>query len=441
MSAKSRSETSHLTANFRNDPYWLDAAGSELNKLTGSPETLPVRAEVVVIGAGYTGLSAALELARAGRDVVVLDALGVGAGCSSRNGGLVGPSYHKLGLDGLAASHGRKKANSVIAESRDCLEYLLEFIGNEKIDCSLRRSGRFRGADRPGHYEDLAREIKGLQKAVELEADMVPQADQHAEIGSDAYYGGAVYHRDGHLHPGQYVAGLAARVEAAGARIIGHSEVSGIRRDDRFLTLAVGGRQLEADQVLVATNGYTPPALGWFRRRVIPIRSAIIATEAVATSLIKELSPKDRCFSGTSRLMLYYRASSDGTRMILGGRSAHLDDRPMSYTRDLHTQMIRIFPQLADVKVTHGWSGTVAYTFDHVPHIGQHKGLYYAMGYCGSGVGRATFYGNKVAKKMMGQPGATTALDDLDFRTRPFYTGMPWFLPAILRWHAFMDKR
>jgi len=433
--------SNHLTAQFRNSPYWLDWAGPVLDELTAGPESLPTRAEVAIIGAGYTGLSAALELARAGRHVVVLDAVGAGAGCSSKNGGLLGPSYHKLGLEGLAASHGKDKAYKVIAESRECLESLLDFISSEKIDCDLRRTGRFRGADQPKHYEDLAREIEGLKKTVDLDADMVSRADQRAEIGSDAYYGGAVYHHDGHLDPGRYVAGLASRVTDAGAAILGQAAVTGVRQDGNVFTLSIGTRRLKADQVLVATNGYTPAALGWFRRRVIPIRSAIIATEAVEPSLIKELSPKNRCFAGTSRLMLYYRPSPDGTRMIFGGRTFDLDDRPMAYTKDLYRQLIRIFPQLADVKISHCWSGTVAYTFDHVPHIGRHKGLYFAMGYCGSGVGRSTYYGNKIAKKMLGNPNGATALDDLAFRTRPFYTGTPWFLPAILRWHAFMDKR
>ena len=251
---------------------------------------------------------------------------------------------------------------------------------------------------------------------------------------------GKAYHNDGHLHPGKYVAGLAARVDSAGAPIIGRAAVTGIRQDRNVFTLAIGERQLEADQVLVATNGYTPPALGWFRRRVLPIRSAIISTEAVEPSLIRELSPKDRCFGGTSRLMLYYRPSPDGTRMIFGGRTFNLNDRPMAYTKDLQTQLVHIFPQLVGAKISHGWSGTVAYTFDHVPHIGQHNGLYYAMGYCGSGVGRSTYYGRKIARKMMGEADGATALDDLPFRTRPFYTGTPWFLPAILRWHQFIDK-
>lgn len=432
--------TDYLTADFRNSAYWLDTTDLDSPAIASPAESLPTKVEVAIIGAGFTGLSAALELARAGREVAVVDASGIGAGCSSRNGGLIGPSYHKLGLDGLASSHGVKKMHNVLAESRDCLEHLVELIENEHIDCGMRRTGRFRGADKPGHYEDLAREVQSLQSAVDLDADMVPRSEQHHEIGSDAYFGGVVYHKDGHLNPGQYVAGLAQKACESGAKIFGHSAVTGIRRESDGFTLAIGSRQLEADQVLVATNGYTPPALGWFRRRILPIRSAIITTEALPKSLVRELSPKDRGLGGTSRLMLYYRPSSDGTRMVFGGRAFHLDDRPHAYTRDLREQLVRIFPQLDDTKISHGWSGTVAYTFDHVPHIGEHDGLHFAMGYCGSGVGRSTFYGRKVALKMMGDPQGATALDELSFPTKPFYTGSPWFLPAVLRWHSLMDR-
>ena len=233
---------------------------------------------------------------------------------------------------------------------------------------------------------------------------------------------------------------LAKLVHAAGAKIAGHAEVTGIRREADGFELAIGERKLIAKQVLVATNGYTPRALGWFRRRILPIRSAIVSTEAVEPALIRELSPKDRCLGGTSRLMLYYRPSSDGTRMVFGGRAFHLDDRPAAYTQDLYESLIRIFPQLDGVRLSHGWSGTVAYTFDHVPHLGQQDGLFYAMGYCGSGVGRSTFYGHKVALKMMDDPRGATSLDDLPFKSKPFYNGTPWFLPAVLRWHSLMDR-
>jgi glycine/D-amino acid oxidase-like deaminating enzyme len=434
--------SSHLAHDFRNTPYWWDSAGTEFEAQSGdSSGTLPERAEVAIIGGGYTGLSAALTLARAGRDVVLLDAEMPGYGCSSRNGGLVGPSFHKLGLTGLVARHGIRKAHAILSESMDALKFLYAFIEAENIDCGLQRTGRFRGADRPGHYEDLAKEIEGLKPAVGLEADMVSRHEQHAEIGSDAYYGGAIYHQDGHLHPGRYVAGLIERVRAAGVQIVGNAAVTGMRQDSGQQVLAIGNRQLVSRQVLVATNGYTPRALPYFRRRVIPLRSAIITTAPLKQDLMRELSPKGRGFGGTSRLVLYYRPSPDGTRMVFGGRTFHQDDRPAAYTNDLYDRMTQIFPQLNGVKITHGWSGTVAYTFDHAPHIGNHEGVFYAMGYCGSGVGRATWFGRKVALKMIGDPEGKTSLDDLVFETRPFYTGTPWFLPFIIRWHAFWDGR
>ncbi|HGG63505.1 MAG TPA: FAD-binding oxidoreductase, partial [Rhodobacteraceae bacterium] len=132
--------------------------------------------------------------------------------------------------------------------------------------------------------------------------------------------------------------------------------------------------------------------------------------------------------------------SPDGTRVVFGGRAFDNADRPDHYAPDLRRLMLRVFPQLADARITHGWSGTVAYTFDYAPHLGCHDGLHYVMGYCGSGVGRATYFGHKAALKMLGDKGGVTALDGLEFPTRAFYNGTPWFLPAVLRWQSFMDR-
>jgi glycine/D-amino acid oxidase-like deaminating enzyme len=131
--------------------------------------------------------------------------------------------------------------------------------------------------------------------------------------------------------------------------------------------------------------------------------------------------------------------------MVFGGRAFNQADRPENYTRDLHRLMTRIFPQLRETGISHAWSGTVAYTFDHAPHIGRipegaMAGAHYAMGYCGSGVGRATWFGRKAALKILGDAEGSTPLDDLTFETRPLYSGNPWFLPAILRWHNLLDR-
>jgi glycine/D-amino acid oxidase-like deaminating enzyme len=421
-------------------PYWWDTGGQNESLACEPASSLPQEVDVAIIGGGYTGLSAALTLARAGRSVAVLDAHWPGFGCSSRNGGLLGPSFHKLGYQGLLASVGEAAARDILAESMDALTFVKDFIDAEAIDCGFHPSGRFRGAARPAHYEGLARQAEDLRAAVGLAFDMVPRGEQRVEIGSDHYHGGIVYHQDGHLHPALYLRGLGRRALAAGARLFSGAPVTALRPATERFELMVAGRRLVARQVLLATNGYTGKPFAYHRRRVIPLRSAMIATEPLGAGRMKELSPNNRGFGDTSRLVLYYRPSPDGERMVFGGRAFDIADRPARYVPDLYRLMTRIFPQLRGVALSHAWSGTVAYTFDHAPHIGQLDGLYFAMGYCGSGVGRATYFGRKVALKMLDDPEGRTSLDGLAFSTRPFYSGHPWFLPVVLRWHSWADR-
>lgn len=423
---------------YKTRPYWWDAV--ELPALCAGPEDLPAKTDVLIVGGGYSGLSAALTLARGGREVTLIDSGHPGYGCSARNGGLVGPSFHKLGLDGLSAAYGEKKALELMRESLESLNFLKTFLRQEKIECGFHESGRFQGAASPNHYERLARRVDGLNKVLDLQAEIVPKAEQHAEIGSERYHGGAVYTRDGHLHPGLFAAGLAERAKAAGAALFGKAPMTAHRREAEGWEVEVAGRRIAARELVIATNGYTGKVTGNLRRRVLPIRSAIIATEELPEELAKSLSPKNRGLGETFRLFHYYRPSPDGRRMIFGGRAPHLDDRPESYSRELYADMLKIYPQLEGYRITHAWSGTVAYSFDHAPHLGQMDGLWYVMGYCGSGVGRATYFGRKLGLKMLGDPEGRSPLDDLPFPTRPLYSGHPWFLPAVIRWHAFLDS-
>ena len=434
---------------WRNNPYWwdfgLDNQPLELELLARPIEEVPAQSDCIVVGAGYSGLSAALTLARAGRSVIVLDSSQPGYGCSGRNGGLIGPSFHKLGLAGLKAHLGETKAGAVMRESMDILIWLKQFIAQEGIECGLVEAGRFRGAVTAQHYDELARQAEGVGKLVDLEYEMRPQSEQRKHIGSDYYKGGIVYHQDGHLHPGLYLKGLASRALEAGVQIFAPARVEQVEAGGDGYRVTLGGTSINCGEVLIATNGYTDQAFPYLRRRVIPIRSAIIATEPLSADLMRELSPLRQGFGDSSRLMPYYRPSPDGTRMIFGGRALNLADRPENYAADLHRLMTRIFPQLRTTAISHAWSGTVAYTFDHAPHIGRvtegpMSGVCYAMGYCGSGVGRATWFGRKAALKILGDPEGATPLDDLSFKTRPLYTGHPWFLPVILRWNSLLDR-
>ena len=430
-----------MSEGIQNRPYWWDDSGLPDADLSLDPQTLPDTVDTLIIGAGYSGLSAALTLAQAGRDVTVIDGDMIGYGCSSRNGGQIGPSFHKLGVAGLTAAFGQAKATAILRESMDSLTYLKTLITDEGIACDLQpESGRFKGISRASHYEETARSNEALAKAVGFAFEMVPKAQQSAHIGSDFYHGGAVYPEDGQLQPAKLVKGLAQKAIAAGARLYAPARAKGVQRDGDRFAVRIGDRTVSAKQVLVATNGYSGPELPFFHRRIMPLRSAIIATEQLSPDLIRSAFPDGKCVVDSSRLVLYYRPSPDGTRVVFGGRSFDNADRPDHYTPDLRRLMLRIFPQLADAKITHAWSGTVAYTFDYAPHLGCHDGLHYVMGYCGSGVGRATYFGHKAALKMLGEKGGETALDGLEFPTRAFYAGKPWFLPAVLRWQSLMDR-
>lgn len=430
-----------MSEGILNHPYWWDETGLPDAQIAQAPDALPDTVETLIVGAGYSGLSAALTLARGGRDVAVIDSEIIGHGCSSRNGGQIGPSFHKLGLAGLTAAFGTGKAHDILRESMDSLTYLKTLIADEGIDCDMQpNSGRFKGARRAAHYDEIARSNEDLAKAVGFQFEMVPKAQQSTYIGSDFYHGGAIYPDDGLLHPAKFVLGLAQLAIAAGVKLYAPARATAVQRDGGAFTVQVGGKSVSASQVLIATNGYSGPELPFFHRRVIPVRSAIIATEPLSPELIRSAFPTGGAVVDSSRLLRYYRASPDGRRVVFGGRALNLPDRPEKYAPDLHRQMTEVFPQLANAPISHAWSGTVAYTFDHAPHLGCHDGLYYVMGYCGSGVGRATYFGHKAALQMLGDPAGKTSLDDLTFPTRPFYRGKPWFLPATLRWHSMLDR-
>ncbi|MGA1181366.1 MAG: NAD(P)/FAD-dependent oxidoreductase, partial [Marivivens sp.] len=354
-------------------------------------------------------------------------------------GGQVGTSI-KPSLASLTQKYGAERAAAIRGEGMTALEWIEERIRAEGIDCDFRRTGRFHAAHSQAKYEGLAADVAGLRKEG-IEVEVVTRADQRREIGTDGYYGGLVYPRHAQLQPAKYHRGLLNAALRAGATVAGQAAATAIRREGQEFVAETAKGQVRARDVIVATNGYTGPFSGWHRRRVIPIGSYIIATEELPKELISGLFPTDRVITDTRKVVCYYRTSPDGRRVIFGGRVSAYETEAAPSSPALYENMCTLFPELRGSKITHSWSGTVAYTFDELAHIGVHDGIHYSMGYCGSGVSTASYFGMRLGQKVLGRKEGQTAFDGLGFPTRPFYTGKPWFLPATVAWYRRQDER
>jgi len=424
---------------FTNDvkltPYWWD----HVPRPALPDTTPPSKADVVVIGSGYTGLCAALQTARGGRDTVVLDAEDAGWGCSTRNGGQISTSI-KPGYDELRRRFGADLAFRIVKEGQNSLAWAAAFVAEEGIDCDFRIAGRFHAAHNPACYEALARQISTQPKGLEVAAHMVPRAEQYSELGTDAYFGGVLYERHASVDPGRFHQGMLERARAAGATVIPHCAATAIQQEGGLWRVDCATGSVVARNVVVATNGYTGALTPWLRRRVIPIGSYIIATEPIARDMMARLMPRDRVVSDTRKVVYYYRASPDGQRILFGGRVSHNETDPKISGPRLHTEMSRIFPDLARIRISHSWAGFVAYTFDEMMHVGTRDGLYYAMGYCGSGVGMAGYLGTRIGQQVLGLKEGATAFDGLPFATRPYYWGTPWFLAPSVAYYRWRDR-
>lgn len=417
-------------------PYWWESASPPMTDLADIPQT----ADVGIVGAGFAGLTAALTLARAGRSVVVFDAMRAGEGASSRNGGICSGNI-KFSFPALIGKFGLDQAKAVFAEGIAARTALIKLIEDEHIDCGFELVGRFDGANHPRDYDAMGREADLLNRHLDFGAYMVPQGQQREELGTDFYKGGRVRPDIGGVHPAELHRGIYQSALSAGVTVVDQTAVTGISRNKHGITLATARGSITCGACIVATNGYTDQVTDWLRSRIIPIPSQIIATAKLDSDLMDRLMPKRRMVGDTRNLYNYYRPSPDGTRIIFGGRrGAHTDDDVQKCIH-LYHNLVEIFPELAGVQLTHSWWGYTGYTFDFTPHLMAHDGIHYATGFCGSGVVWAPWLGRKAAHMILGnRADAESFFAQKPFPTRPFYKGKPWFLPYVIRWYGLKDR-
>ena len=414
-------------------PYWWDAAPRpEL----GVSTDLPSRTDAVVIGGGYTGVSAARALAQAGASVTVLERATLGAGASTRNGGFVLPGF-KRDARWLVHKLGAVRARELHEASRAAVRFVEAFLGSEAPDCDYRKSGHLLLAAKPAHYAELEREAEVLGKVFRHETQLVPRARMGEELGATAYHGALLDPEGAAVNPAKLYWKLAAAARRAGATFVEDVEVQHLHRSaGRFMVRTSRGT-LGAKDVVVATDGYTDGVVGALRRRVVPIGSFLIATAPLGASVARALIPRDRVVSDTRHLLSYFRIAAD-TRMLFGGRVAFGKVRIQEVIKRLADTMCTLFPRLLGTDVDYHWSGSVGATMDQLPHAGVRDGVHYALGYNGHGVALATYLGARLGETVAGR-GNLDPFSRLPFRAVPLYFGRPWFLPIVGAWYRFRD--
>jgi glycine/D-amino acid oxidase-like deaminating enzyme len=421
--------------------FWLDTVDMPVP----ASQPLPTRVDVAVIGAGFTGLSAARTLAKRGASVAVLEAETVGWGASSRNGGMVLTGL-KLDASTLISRYGKEATRRMYAASLASIEYVQQIVREENIECDFARCGHLEVACKAKHFTDFQCSAEVIARAFDHRLRIVPKKELRAEIGSAIYHGGLVDETSAGVNPARYVVGLARAAERTGATILEHTRVAEVgRAAERGATgwkLTTSRGALWARDVLIATSGYTSAATPALHKKIIPIGSYIIVTEILPDALAAELSPRNRMIYDSKNYLYYYRLTPD-RRMLFGGRAAFFPETQNSIRNSaeiLRRGMTGVYPQLRDTRVEYVWGGTLDFAFDIMPHAGQIDGMYFSIGYAGHGVAMSTYLGNKIAEVIAGDR------DENPFAGIPFpgaplglYDGKPWFLPLAGAWYKLLD--
>jgi glycine/D-amino acid oxidase-like deaminating enzyme len=420
---------------LKDTPYWWDTA-PELPRL--DYHALPAKTDVVIVGSGYTGLSAARVLALRGVNVVVLEKETFGWGASSRNGGQVLTGL-KWGPSALIKKVGLGRAKELYALSLASIQYVEDLIAEENIACEYTCAGHIEAAWKNAHFAHYRREQEVLAREFDHHVTLLDRKEQSRELGTGYYRGLLIDERSGALHPAQFVRGLAICASGSGALLFEKTPATNIMRDGAGYAVVTPHGTIKAEQVLVATNGYTDHVAREIGRRVFPLGSYIIATEPLPAAVAAKLIPQRRVVFDSKHYLYYFRLSADD-RLLFGGRADYRPPTPEANRKSaevLRRGMVQVFPELKEARVDYAWSGNICLTRDFFPRAGRRDGLYYALGYGGHGVAMATYLGGQLASIMCGRPGHNP-FQDLPFEPLPFYYGQS-FLPLGALWYKILD--
>ncbi|MFO1425692.1 MAG: FAD-binding oxidoreductase [Steroidobacteraceae bacterium] len=419
------------------ESYWLDTAPPFT---AGAPGPFEGRVDALVIGAGFTGLSAAQALAQRGATVALAEATRIGALASGRNGGQCngglahdyGPLVERFGLGTVRLWH------RAYCDAVDSVERL---VREESIECGFTRHGRLKLAAKPRHYPGLVQTCERMLRDFDPDYRLIPPEAIRGEVDSPLFHGGMLHTRSAQLHVGEFAIGLAHAAARRGARIYENAPVTALERlpGGGFRASTPRGT-LEAAQVLVATGSTDIGPFGWFRRRMAPVGSFIIVTEPLGAAVLDRLLPQGRSYVTSRVIGNYFRRTPD-QRLLFGGRARFAVSSPRADAHCgeiLRATMARTFPELAGARIDYVWGGSVDMTIDRLPRAGEHDGMHYAMGYSGHGTQMSVHMGQVMARVMAGETEANP-WRQLHWSAIPGHTGSPWFMPVVGSWYRLLD--
>lgn len=408
------------------------APGPSLEQLSGE-----VRAEVTVIGAGYTGLSAALHLGCAGRDAVVLEAVEIGERASGLNGGQVIPGV-KHDPDTLEEIFGPTVGARLVETVASGPDVVFELIRKYEIACAATRTGWIQPATSGVALEAIAARV-GQWRRRGADVALLSARETARMTGSQRYSGGWIDRRGGTVQPLSYVRGLARAARNVGARIFSRSPAIGLEKVGREWRVRTPGGSVTSATVILATDAYTDRLVDPLRRTLIPVPSFQVATEPVADKLRQAILPEGQSASDTWHLLRYFRLDATG-RLVMGSRGTFADV-PVSVAARHHYRAVReIYPQLEGIRYEYHWGGWVGMTRDHLPHLHEvAPGLFAGLGYNGRGIAMATVMGRVLANWALGVPASDLAFPVTPLAPIPMHRFNQLGARAAIQWMRTLD--
>lgn len=395
-------------------------------------------ADVCVIGAGFTGISAALELAENGFSVVVLEGERIGFGASGRNGGQIVNGYSR-DLEVIAKRYGPEKAVKLGEMSLEGGEIIRRRVEKYGIRCDLVVGGFF-AAFTEKQVKEMAHVKANWEKHGHTGLEMVSKSEVGRYVKSDRYVGGMIDRLGGHIHPLNLVLGEAAAAEGLGVRIFEKSRVTGLDMGANPIVKTARGR-VKAKYVLVCGNAYLGSMLPKITDRMMPVSSQVMATEPLDAKLIEELLPANYCVEDANYVLDYYRRTADN-RLLYGGGIGYGGHDPANLTGVIRPNMLKTFPQLKDARIEFAWSGNFALTLTRIPHIGRlSDNVYFSHGDSGHGVTTTHLLGKILGEAVNGHAGRFDVWASLP--ALPFPGGRTFRVPLTVLgawWYGLRDK-